>query len=389
MRNDILLSVIVPVYNSEKYLQRCLDSIIQQKYEELEIILVDDGSTDVSAQICDEYAKRDCRVKVFHKQNGGAGSARKEGIRHARGNYITCVDSDDWIEDYSYDDLMEIANRYNPDMIACSFIKEFGNFHTVREDYPNEGYYSKNQFHEIIKKAGDEEDFFCEVINGSLCCKIFRRGLFDEFQMSVPDEIKMGEDVAVILPLIFHIDSVYVSKKAYYHYCQNKTSTTWSWKTGEFDRLKIMVHYLKQRICQGNATQERLMLQSIYFAMMEVLYDVPAHYFQCGISFLPTIKKENNIIIYGKGSFATNLIQIIKHYSLCNVVLNVDSSDANVLFAMESNKYDYVIISILDCMIVNKVRTFLKENGIKKEKIVVVDKKDLTEENLPIELELS
>lgn len=91
------ISVIVPVYNVEKYLSRCIDSIISQTFSDFELILVDDGSTDSSGKICDEYGKKDGRVKVIHKRNGGLSSARNCGLENAKGNYICFVDSDDWI----------------------------------------------------------------------------------------------------------------------------------------------------------------------------------------------------------------------------------------------------------------------------------------------------
>lgn len=379
------LSIIIPVYNAEKYLSRCLDSVIAQDYQNLEIVIVNDGSTDGSAQICEKYANIDKRIIVYHKENGGAGTARKEALKHVQGDYITCVDADDWIEQDAYDDLMTIANESQPDLLACSFIKEFGELQTERKDYPEEGYYNEKKFHGVIKTAGDKEPFFCQVINASLCCKVMKKSVFERFQKEVPDEIVMGEDLAVVLPMILNINSIYISKKAYYHYCQNKESTTWTWKIGEFDRLKILTDYLK-KIGSDNDVSKRLVVQSIYFAMMEVLHDIPDDYFNNKIPFLPRISLNSRLVVYGKGSFASNLIEIINHLKLCTLVLNVDSADAEVLFSLDEEKYDYVVIAILDYMIVDKVKLYLEENNISKEKIVCIDKKDLTLDNLPIEL---
>ncbi len=102
MKND-LISVIVPVYNVEKYMERCVDSILRQTYTNIEIILVDDGSTDASSRLCDEYAARDGRIKVVHKENGGLSDARDAGLAVAEGDYIGYVDSDDWIEPDMYE----------------------------------------------------------------------------------------------------------------------------------------------------------------------------------------------------------------------------------------------------------------------------------------------
>ena len=112
MDQDILISVIVPVYNVEEYLPRCVDSLLSQTYEKLEIILVDDGTKDASDKICDAYAARDPRVKVIHKENGGLSSARNAGIDIASGEYLAFVDSDDWIEPDTYAHMLGIALKY-------------------------------------------------------------------------------------------------------------------------------------------------------------------------------------------------------------------------------------------------------------------------------------
>ena len=104
--NDII-SVIVPVYKAEKYLEKCLDSIVGQTYKDLEIILVDDGSPDSSGRICDKYAENDNRIKVIHKKNGGDSSARNAGFKEATGKYITTIDSDDWIELDAYEKMLK------------------------------------------------------------------------------------------------------------------------------------------------------------------------------------------------------------------------------------------------------------------------------------------
>lgn len=378
------LSIIIPVYNAEKFLVRCLDSVTAQTYPDMEIIVVDDGSVDGSARICDEYANRDKRITVCHKENGGAGSARKEGIKHSSGDYITCVDSDDWIEEHAYDNLMHVANTYQPDLIACSFIKEFGELWVTRKDYPEEGYYTKKEFFDVIKRAGDEMPFFCQVICGSLCCKVFKRACFEKFQNLVPDEIVLSEDLAVVLPMIMNAASIYISKTPYYHYCQNKESSSWAWRPGEYQRFLTLAEYLKgyYDFCQDKACR-RLILHSIYFAMMDLLYDIPEEYFKEQIPFLKNIQKGSRVVVYGKGVFASNLIGVMKKNGLCQMVLNTDSSDADALFALKETEYDSVVIAILDCMIVEKVRKFLLDNRIPDEKIFAINKEDLTIENLP------
>ncbi|EKY29021.1 glycosyltransferase family 2 protein [Clostridium celatum] len=119
-----IISVIVPVYNVEKYLKRCVDSILNQEMKEIEVILVNDGSTDSSASICDEYVRRDSRIKVIHKKNSRVAAARNDGIRLASGKYISFIDSDDWIESNMYKSMYEKAEEFNVDFIMCDFSKK-------------------------------------------------------------------------------------------------------------------------------------------------------------------------------------------------------------------------------------------------------------------------
>lgn len=120
-----LISVIVPVYNVEEYLTKCIDSIINQTYTNLEIILVDDGSTDRSLKICNEYLQKDARVKVIHKENGGVTSARKAGLLQAAGEYVTYVDGDDWLERDAYSVIYERGIKFGVDMVQTGVIAEF------------------------------------------------------------------------------------------------------------------------------------------------------------------------------------------------------------------------------------------------------------------------
>ena len=121
MANIPKISVIIPVYNAEKYLYRCIDSVLAQTYQDFELLLIDDGSKDSSGAICDEYAAKDARVRVFHKENGGVSSARNVGLDHARGEWITFVDADDWI---SMDWLKEMMTHSDSDLVIADFVVE-------------------------------------------------------------------------------------------------------------------------------------------------------------------------------------------------------------------------------------------------------------------------
>ena len=139
------LSIIVPVYKVEKYLPRCIDSILAQSFQDFELILIDDGSPDNCGQICDDYAARDSRIKVIHQQNAGVSAARNAGLDIACGTYLGFVDSDDWIEPKMYETMIAAAKEKNVDVVVCgiTFCKEDGTF--IRRDLSTEGYYDNKQ----------------------------------------------------------------------------------------------------------------------------------------------------------------------------------------------------------------------------------------------------
>ena len=118
---EYAISIIVPIYKAEKYLRKCIDGILQQSFTDFQLILVDDGSPDSSGEICDEYASKDSRIEVVHKNNGGVTSARKCGVEHAKGRYSIQIDSDDWVESSLLEDLYEKAIKEDADMVICDF----------------------------------------------------------------------------------------------------------------------------------------------------------------------------------------------------------------------------------------------------------------------------
>lgn len=151
----MLISVIVPVYNVEKYLRRCVESIMSQTYKEIEILLIDDGSTDDSGRICDDLAIKDRRIHVFHKENGGVSSARNLGIERACGDYICFVDSDDWIDIDYFESAMPILKEAHPTLLMNNYMKDDGDGHRFCKFPPSPTLY-----------LGEEEAFY-EMVNGS------------------------------------------------------------------------------------------------------------------------------------------------------------------------------------------------------------------------------
>lgn len=217
MDREKLLSVIVPVYNVEAYLPRCVDSILQQSYDNLEVILVDDGSKDGSGRICDEYARRDSRVKVLHKENGGLSSARNAGLDAAAGAYLTFVDSDDWIEPESYGPMIALleetgaalvcGGRYDVD--GKTGEKTLGLCPKKRERISAE---------ELVGRI-----FLWDGCDSSACDKLYRRRLFDKLRYP---EGKVCEDVCVTYRIVLEGETAALWDRPFYNYYHRPDSIT-------------------------------------------------------------------------------------------------------------------------------------------------------------------
>lgn len=203
MDNKPTISIIVPVYNTEKYLRRCLDSIVAQTFKDYECIIVDDGSTDDSAAICDEYEKKDSRFKVLHKKNEGVSTARNVGIEYAEGEFITFVDSDDYLSSVYLRDLYD-NKEYN--YVVGSF-QTFPAPSTVIAG--NESYESKDFAHFLR---------LCNLCNGYPWGKLFKTSIINKYKIRFNRNLTVYEDYLFCLDYIKHIDSVIQIPNANYYY---------------------------------------------------------------------------------------------------------------------------------------------------------------------------
>ena len=209
MNRETQISVIVPVYNVENYLARCVDSILAQTYENLEVILVDDGATDRSGLICDELASRDSRVKVIHKKNGGLSSARNAGLETAAGEYIAFVDSDDWIEPDAYAHMMQLMKTHQVKLVCGGRYDVSGKTgeRTVGLCPKREAVISGEELAGRI--------FLWDGCDSSACDKLYHRSLLEHFRYP---EGKVCEDVPVTYKIVLQAERVAMSDRPFYNY---------------------------------------------------------------------------------------------------------------------------------------------------------------------------
>ena len=210
-----LISIIVPVYNVEQYLEKCVCSIINQTYKNLEIILVDDGATDSSGNMCDELAKSDNRIKVYHKENGGLSDARNYGVERATGEYIGFVDSDDYIDSEMYEKLYEAIKKEDVDVAECNFRFIYSNRIT---NYTDDKYYLVLNKDEYTKEYVTMNRIF-----GAAWTKLIKSSLAKEIKFP---KGKLFEDGFYSLELMKKARNFVIFDSPYYNYVMRENSIT-------------------------------------------------------------------------------------------------------------------------------------------------------------------
>lgn len=245
---SIAVSIIVPIYNVEEYLPRCIDSILAQTFTDFELILVDDGSPDCCSQICDDYAQKDNRIKVIHKENGGVSSSRNTGIDSAIGKYICFVDSDDWIEKKHIENM----------------IKQISDSDCVIEGYTKDTLYDSNpsylKFENInmynLNDINSKEVFWNGYIHSS-CNKLFKRNIIIDNNIKFEQDIHISEDSLFCIEYLSCCENIVISENVTYHYCSNGQNSTLSKKVyaDTFDTYKKVYFSLKCLLERGNCTE--------------------------------------------------------------------------------------------------------------------------------------
>lgn len=374
-----LITVIVPVYNVREYLERCINSIINQTYTYLEIILVDDGSTDGSERICEQYLKRDKRIKVIHKKNGGLVSARKAGLENALGMYIGFVDADDYIDKGFYEHLLNNLIEVHSDISQMGYIAESENKTDYFRCTP-----------EIFDISDDRENYLC---NGlilmkdkkfrvfyNVWTKLYKAELIKKAYAVVPEEQQYGEDLISTCSCLLECNRLSTIAYEEYHYQVRENSMSHLLPIDNF----VKICHLYESIC--NTFKEMSLFQQMKMALDEFLIlnvinniekigeiKIPRYYFR-DINRL----KNKNIVIYGMGNVGKDYYFQINRYNdiLITAIVDRNSEKINFEYRAIVNKdslgdyqYDLIIIAALDSDVAGNILDELISSGIPKEKI--------------------
>lgn len=287
METKPLISIIVPVYNCEQYIDKCISSILDQTYKNIEVICIDDGSPDNSAEILDSYAEKDKRVKVIHKKNGGVSFARNDGIKAANGKFIVFVDGDDWIDTDTVSTMVQTATENNADVVMCCYVKEFSDHSVTSHIFDGDVFYQgadlKNKIHRRLIGPLNQElatpqnaDIliapWMQLFKAKVCCMyefydINKLGTFEDglYQIDVYRDFERF---------------VYIDRPFYHYRKDNETSITTKYKADLFDKRLNLYNIIENKInewnldeCYREALNNRVALSMIGIGLNEIKAD--------------------------------------------------------------------------------------------------------------------
>ena len=269
-----MISIIVPVYNVKDYLVRCLESLYAQTYKDYEVIVVDDGSSDESGKIAEEYCRDKPNFHVYHKTNGGLMSAWKYGLEKSKGNYIGFVDSDDYIASTMYEELVNAGFKYDAEIVLCNhyYVNENGTSKILHRNPIKEGFYTGEKL-DIIKRKTLPligQDY----ISPSRCNKLIKKNLLQSCLKYTDSRISSAEDVNTIVPCVLKCERFYYVDKALYYYVKRETSISHIFKNHILDTYEILISNLLQCVrdfgLEEKLKSETLGLRNFYGVLWSI-----------------------------------------------------------------------------------------------------------------------
>jgi len=380
------ISVIIPVYNTEQYIKECIESIINQTYKNLEIILVDDGSTDGTGKICDQYVQQDTRIIVIHQKNNGVVSAINAGIICATGEYMAFIDSDDWIEENMYESMM--CHIGDCDILSTGMILE---------------HYDSSDSQKMISKipegiyANDEEMFFiCEKMIGhqsennlgvlcSRCVHLFRSSIVKEIYLDVEPTITYGEDRVFVFDYILKCNSIRIMHEAFYHYRMRSSSCTHS--VDKNFLANISSYYVAlEKICREHPMKDVLLSQLETEIVELINYGID---YRLGFQYYRNIKyqipfeiemfKGKKVVLYAAGRVGKDYYYQLEKSGLPKEIKWIDREweryknervEVESIESVLDRECDYILIAIKREMLAMDIKKELVERKINADKII-------------------
>lgn len=336
-----MFSVVVPIYKVEAFLEKCIESILQQTYGDFELILVDDGSPDQCPLICDKYSGKDVRVHTIHKLNGGLVSARNAGLQYATGNYICYVDGDDWL---TLDALQKVKEKaldiYDPDIIVFNMVKEFGDHQEVIPYYVEKGFYSKDKLKDIIYPYmmwDRRKSFYEGLVFPSAGGKIMKRSLLLNHYCQ-NECIRMGEDNAYLFECLYFANSVFFLPENLYVYNQlNQGSFLHTYDKKRIKNNRILVDYINSKLAgKEKVIDEQINAFNAYWLITAIFHEI-----KCKHSIGNSARHLKN--------------EIRENHSLLDI--NINSLPMIVKLYLYLIKMNLYVLALLGAKVINGLRS--------------------------------
>lgn len=382
--SEILISIIVPVYNAGDTLERCVCSILAQNYKNLQIILIDDGSTDSTFVVSEQLALRDGRIEVYHTKNGGSVSARKFGLKIAKGQYIGFVDADDYIDPDMFQSLLQALMKADADFVHSGHIEEnergkrvFCNFSQTVFDIND--FQSKREFMKdyIMCNTGN-----C-AIAPSLCTKLFKKELIIKCFELLDDNQQYGEGLICLLRCVLESRKIMLYRRAMYHYAVKEKSLSHLEPNNYMIKEIGMWHYMLKVLDEYRYLKTAK--EDICFFLRNKMIQVISYHNQtdkrvpqyCFREISRIIGKK--IVLFGAGNVGKDYYTQFSKYKECNIVAWVDSHwdkyhfeyiDVISLEKVLTMFFDLVVIAVKDAVMAEEIRNLLAKAGVPKSKIV-------------------
>ncbi len=385
-----LVSVIVPIYNTQEFLPRCLDSILNQSYINMEIILVNDGSTDDSLTICERYAANDDRIRIISQVNQGALVARKKGVKACRGEYIMFVDSDDWIEPELLKAMVRAMQESECPLICTNVYMDYedGTSREYRNAMPTGVYYTDS----IAKDIFYYKNMDCYGILPYNVAKLYAADIVKDVIDNADDDIRYGEDRAVLFSIVYKNIKICFTDDIYYHYCIRDDSASQSENPNYFVLLAAFYKCVK-KIFDAHREREYLLRQLGRYLLQEAhhainnrlglatadkpIYKEPGKPYILDFSvFLPQKKK---IILYGAGNVGSDYQKQLSdcaNIELCGWVDKDYEKYQDKGFRVQpvdyikELEYDYILVAVRKQKIFKEIEQGLEDMGILKTAII-------------------
>lgn len=381
MKESVLITIIVPIYNVSSYLDKCISSIIDQTYKDLEIILVDDGSTDNCGEICDRYAQLDRRINVIHKENGGLVSARKAGLDLAKGDYIAFVDGDDWIDKDMYQVLLDKALSSGVDFVDSSYLCVKANVIVEYKILEAEYEFDAEQIKAVIESWIVDRDK--ALIRSTIWTKLYKADVIRKSYAEVPDEMSLGEDVINYIALFKYANRATIISDSFYNYNYRSDSLSHSRSIRNWRKENEKIGLCTSMIEKYYPYINKNMLDTWYFRRGLVWFNNIQIDDEWRIPVYKCVDIDNlqnrRVVIYGAGNVGKDIYAQLSKYVSCNIVGWVDKNYQKYHYpyctvqssdSLNDLGYDIVIIAVLREKLADSIKYELIEKGVPEEKII-------------------